>query len=251
MSAPTITDPRTRSAAGRNPNGQLRAVPLRRAWNVPWIVLGVLLVAGSALTFAVLGGSSGNGTRALALAADIAAGEVLTEDLLTTVDVDTTGGVTILRAEYLDRVVGRTAVIGLPAGTLVTEDLFSDSSALAQNEALVGVPLQASALPVAGLRSGDAVMVVRTPSPSDPSDAVTPAVWRATVFGVASAASPSGDVKVVTLKVDPRDAPGIAAAAATDRVRLILVRSLDDVPPELLFSELLGEGGREAEPAAP
>lgn len=242
MGAPTLARPRTREEPTPG-NGRTGPVPVRRALNVPWILLGVLLVAGSALAFTVLGTGAGHRVRALALAVDVGAGAVLTDDVLTTVEVDAPDGTGLVPASRLDDVRGRTAVADLPAGTLVTGALFTDGPTLEPGEALVGVRLDPSAVPVTGLGPGDPVMAVRTPGTGDAGDGGTPLVWTGTVFAVAPVASPTGDVTVVTLRVDARDAPAVAAAAATDRVRLVLVRSLDDVPPELLFSDLVHPAG--------
>lgn len=249
MGAPTVADSRSRTGSSA-PNGRLRAAPVRRAWNVPWILLGVLLVSGSALAFAVLADGGGGKTAVLALATGISAGEPLTDEALASTEVEAPDSVNLVPASQRAELVGRIAVADLPAGTLVIEALFAGSSRLAPGQALVGVRLDPSAMPVSRLRTGDAVMVVRTPPPADTAEPAPPVVWAATVFTLAPVSSPSGDFTVVSLTVDALDAPAISAAAALDRVRLVLVRSLDDIPPELLFSALVDDtAGGEPGPA--
>ena len=77
---------------------------------------------------------------------------------------------------------------------------------------------------------GDAVSVVLTPSPGDPrafADDVdaTVLVDRATVVEVAQIGVQSG--LFISVQVDEGDAAKVAAAAATNRVRLIQVSEVE------------------------
>lgn len=243
MGTPTVTDVRPRSDGARS-NGR-RALPLRRAWNVPWILLGALLVVGSALTFVVLGGSPER-VAVVVLARDVGAGEVVTADDLAVIEVDAGPRARLVAADRRDGLLGRRAVSNLAAGTLLADELLVSAPPIGRGQAVVGVRLDASSLPGPALGSGDAVMVVRTPAPSDLSDPAAPAVWPATVLGTVVADSTAGAVTVVSLRVDPLDAPAIAAAAAADRIRLVVVSSLEDIPPEVLFTDALA--GEEVAP---
>ncbi|MBI2168472.1 MAG: flagellar biosynthesis protein FlgA [Actinobacteria bacterium] len=242
MGTPTVTDAPSHLAAPvptrpASANGG-RGLPLRRRWNVPWIALGVFLVVTSALAFAVIGSGTGSTTPVLALARSVQAGEVLVESSLRVVYLSDGAALRTVPAEARRDVIGRAVIAELAAGTVLSPDLVSRSSAVGAGEAVVAVRLEPSAVPAGNFGSGDAVMVVRTPVSTDsPGDgSAPPVVWTARVFGVADVESSAGPVVVVSLVLDALDAPGVAAAAATDEVRLVLVRSLDDVPPELLFT---------------
>ena len=240
---PTVADAPPRPKGGAR-NGT-RGAPVRRTWNTPWILLGVLLVAGSSLTFVVLGGGDGR-IAVVSLARDIAAGEVVTTDHLASIEVEVGPTARFVRADRRDELLGRRAVADLATGTLLTDELLVSSPPVERCHAVVGVALDPSALPGPGLRSGDPVMVVRTPGPSDSPEAAPLTVWPATVLGAALAQSTTGDVTVVSLRVDPADAPAIAAASAEDRIRLVLLASLEDIPPEALFADAVGAPGADA-----
>lgn len=247
MDAATIDRPERIDRGARSPNGDLRVVPVRSPMNIPWIVVGILLVAGSALAFAVIGGSGGAGQTALALAADVRAGEAITDADLRTVRVNG-AGVEIVSPAQRQEIAGRVALTDLEAGAVLSESLLAGAGVLGAGEALVGIRLDSSSVPVATLRPGDAVMVVRTPGPGDVESAgagAPPAVWKASVFATAPVLTPSGDAVAVSLTVDALDAPAITAAAAVDRIRLALVRSPDDIPPHLLFADVIGGANSE------
>ncbi|HLF99354.1 MAG TPA: SAF domain-containing protein [Acidimicrobiia bacterium] len=247
MDTATIDRPERIERRTLSSNGDLRVVPVRSPINVPWVVVGILLVAGSALAFAVMGGSGGAGQAALALVADVRAGETITEADLRTVRVDGSGLEIVAPAQRRE-LVGRVALTDLKAGAVISESLLAGAEVLAAGEALVGIRLDSSSVPIAGLRPGDHVMVVRTPGPADVASAeggAPPAVWKASVFGKAPITTPAGDAIVVSLAVDALDAPAIVAAAAVDRIRLALVRSSDDIPPQLLFADVIGEADAE------
>lgn len=220
----------------RSENGRLRVIPLRQAWNIPWVVLGVLLVAGSALGFTVLGRSDQRGTAALILGSPVDAGEAITEADLRVVHIDGAASGTV-GPERRTELIGRLALVDLAAGSVLSDGVVASSPVLEDGRALVAISIDPSTAPIAGLRQGDAVMAVRTPGPTDVADGTAPTVWAASVFAVTSVATPSGDVVSVSLNVDTLDAPAVASAAASDQVRLVLVRSVDGIPDQLLFPD--------------
>lgn len=236
MSTPTHTESPTEPRRFSAPNG-IRFEPTRRKIRTPWVLFGVLLVLGSALTFAVWGSSMGSGTAVLALSTDVQAGSTLEASDLTTVEVSADRHLAVVPADRADDFVGRVAASDLAAGTLVTEEVFVESPPLRAGESLVGIAVDPTAMPVPDLRAGDSVLVVETPSTAhvtaedDAERAVSPMVWTATVFTVATIEDTAGfATTVVSVRIDSSSAPDVAAAAAADRVRLVLVGSLDDFP---------------------
>lgn len=213
---------------------------MARERRVPWLVLGVLLVAGSGLAFAVWAQSIGDRHPVLALARSIEAGETLTPAHLTVARVGTDADLAFSAPTAADDLVGTVATASLPAGTLVHPTLFADRALVDPGDALVGLTVLPGELPLGGLRSGDRVVVVETPTDLDAADRSAPrALWAAAVVASATTTDEAGIEHVtVSLRVDAFDAGEISAAAARGAVRLVLVSSFDGVP-------LGGSGGRE------
>lgn len=250
LTTPTRSDAIDREEDG-TPDGRfeapadLRLRPSRSRIRFPWIVLGVLLVVGSGLTFSVWASGADHRIGALAVATDLEAGHRLGPDDLTTVGIGSDTDLNLIPPDALDDAVGQTLRVKLSAGTLLTGDVLSDGSVVDAGNALVSVSLPPEALPVGRLGSGDAVMAVETPGVDIPVDTapVLPRVWPATVFSVTDVETFEGSATVVaSLEVDPFSAAEIAAAAAADRIRLVVVHSIDDIPPGLLL-------GGDADPA--
>lgn len=255
MTTPT-TDARPPSpragATSRANGGGVASIPVRRAWNLPWVLIGVVMMLGSGLAFAAWAGNTGQLTSALALAHDISAGHEITGSDLTTVEVGDSAPPLSIAADDRAQVIGRAALTDLSAGTLVTADLLAGSTVLPPGRALVAVRVDDVAGPLPALRSGDTVMVVRTTDPASGDEALPPAVWPGTIFSVSRVVDQGGvEVAVVSLEVDALNAPNIASASAADRIRLVLVGGPDDIPPELLFADVLPSPEAETAPEAP
>ncbi len=224
------------------PEDTIRLRPLRSRVRVPWVVLGVLLVVGSGLTFAVWADGTSGRTDVLALARDLEPGHTLLREDLTTVGVGSDDPLNTIRPEAVEEVVGRTLLVPLGSGTLLTPEVLADGALVDKGRALVAVSIGAEAAPTSELGPGDAVMVVETSGdvPVDP-EAVPPfpRVWPATVFAATSTETFDGTrVIVASLEVDPFSAAEIASAAAADRIRLVAINSVEDIPPELLLGQL-------------
>ncbi|MBI2168985.1 MAG: hypothetical protein HYU28_05730, partial [Actinobacteria bacterium] len=78
-------------------------------------------------------------------------------------------------------------------------------------------------------------------------------IWPATVVSVGEGEETTGaPVTFVALRMATRAATALARAADEDRVRLVLVGDLDDVPGDLLFADRFApQGEGEAPGAAP
>jgi len=199
-----------------------------RQVNVPWVVLGVLIVVGSGLAFAVWASSLADRIAVLAVARDLPAGaELRFEDLaVTEIGVDDT--TMFVTASRRDEIVGKTLRTDLSAGVVLSPDLVGDGPAVEPGTAVLGLALAPGAVPIDGLRPGDPILAVRTP-PAGAVDtqegqaeaAGTATTWEATVFAVTSL--DDGATSFVSLRVARSDAPAIAAAAALEQIRLVLV----------------------------
>lgn len=243
----TTGEPRPTTAGRFEAPGEVRLRPTRSRIRVPWVVLGVLLVVGSGLTFAVWADGAAGRTDVLVLTHDLEPGHTLLPGDLTTVGVGSDDSLNVIRPDALEEAVGKTLLARLGSGTLLTPDVLTDGPLVDEGRALVAVSIGAEATPTADLGPGDAVMAVETPGDilADPEVAPSlPRVWPATVFAVTTVDTFDGTrVTVASLDVDPFSAAEIAAAAAADRIRLVAINSVEDVPPELLLGELVGRPG--------
>lgn len=225
----------TEGARGLRPSppaaARLRVEPPgrgRRPVRVPWIVLGVLIIAGCALTAAVWAGRVAQRSPVLVLARPVEHGQLLAVEDLSTVSVAVDGQVALIPAAAAEELVGRAAAGALPAGTLLTEQMVTSDPGLAVDDRVVGLALDPGEYPTSVLRPGDEVMVLRTPPPAtgggEELGAAAVLVPRATVYAVQPLDEASTSV-LVSVLVDESSAAPIAAAASQDRVRLVLAGS--------------------------
>lgn len=201
--------------------------PARRQTRVPWIVLGVLVVAGCALAAAVWAGRVSQRSPVLALARPVERGQVLAVEDLAPVSVAVDGQLSTVAQAEAAAVVGRPVAASLPAGTLLTEQMLGSGPGLAAQDRVVGLALDPGEYPTSALQPGDEVMVVRTPAAAtggeEPAGA-TVLVARTAVWAVQPLDEVSSGL-LVSVLVNEQVAAPVAAAASQDRVRLVLAGS--------------------------
>ncbi|MFF8188786.1 SAF domain-containing protein [Microbacterium sp. NPDC016588] len=186
----------------------------------------VLIALGVAL--ALLGGVgvwwvTTNLTRTVSVMAtdtDIARGETITTEDLTTIQLAGGQQVDAITAADAADIVGTTALVDLPAGTLITSANTGDTLPVPEGSSIVGVTLTQAQMPGYQLAAGDNVRIVETPVTQGDPPVETPQSFDATVFTATYVAETQ--VWVVDLIVPDREAPDIAARAATGRVALII-----------------------------
>jgi hypothetical protein len=133
--------------------------PRRR--RTPELVVGVLFVVGSILGVLVLVTSGRDRTPVLALAGDVARGQVITEADLSTVYVGSDASIAHVSADAAGDLVGQAALTDLAAGAVVTPEQFAAPAAVLEpGDAAVGLSLEAGQLPSLRLAPGDRVSVV-------------------------------------------------------------------------------------------
>jgi hypothetical protein len=225
----------TATTTRTSPNGRTRARPAPNEWRpsagsarrrqVPWIVLGVFLVVGFALMFAVVSLRANATTRVLALTRSVAAGHVLRSSDLREVGVSAGPGLSSVPATSEASVVGRPVAVPLAAGALLTPNALGTPRSLNPGEAVVGLALKPGQFPP-GLSAGDHVRVVDTsaaaPSSSSASvrGATAPAVG--VVLSVVAASSSDGSA-VVSLRVADGDANAVALLASAGHASVVLL----------------------------
>ncbi len=108
---------------------------------MPWIALGLLLVFGSGLAFAAWSRATSTRVAVLVASHDVAAGQTVGDDMVTTTEVEVGPGVPTLPAGDRAAVVGQVARGPIPAGTLLSAEMVTDGDAVPAGQAVVGAVL--------------------------------------------------------------------------------------------------------------
>jgi len=138
---------------------------------------------------------------ALAVAAGLERGETIEAGDLRLTYVSTDGPLARLAPEQSARVIGRTALVDLPAGTLLTEQLVVDLAAIGPDDGVVGLSLEPGQYPASDLAPGDVVDVIAAGSAQP--------VGRGEVFSVRDQAG--GERKLVSLRASKAAADAVAS----------------------------------------
>lgn len=221
----TRTSPDGRTRARPAPNEWRPSVGSGRRRQVPWIVLGVFLVVGFALMFAVVSLRANETTRVLALTRSVSAGHVLQASDLREVGITTGAGIAWVPASSEPSVVGRPVALPVAAGALLTPSALGSPRSLNTGEAAVGLALKPGQFPPE-LSAGDHVRVVDTsgasPSSSSTSARGSTAPATGVVLSVVAATSSDGSA-VVSLRVADGDANAVALLASAGHASIVLV----------------------------
>ncbi|MEV0391968.1 SAF domain-containing protein [Polymorphospora rubra] len=179
--------------------------------------LAVLLVAlgGLGSAFAV---TSVRATGSyLAVARPVTVGSVLSTDDLVTVQVAGGQGLTPVPAGQLDQVVGKRAVVGLAAGTLLTMSQLTDQPLLGPDQQQIALGLAASEVPARKLNPGDRLLLVSTPAKNSEGNAPSTR-FEATVIDMAA----DRNNVVLYIALANRDVAAVVALAAGNRIAVVL-----------------------------
>lgn len=217
-----VTGEATRSVTRGSSNGQLR-VPQpasRRGVQLPQLAVGLLLVALCALGFVLLYGAGVQRTSVLALGADVVRGQQLTLQDLRVVNVGTDDPLGTVPAGAADRLVGRSVVADLPAGTLLVEQMVTEGAELTAGSGVVGLALGPGRYPGPQLTVGDVVEVIEVTEAAPGGQRLT----RAEVVGV-SPVGTQGLQFFSLLVADDELGLQVAAAGGRDQVHLMQVPS--------------------------
>ncbi len=185
---------------------------------------------------------AGSRVAVLALAHNVPQGHTIARRDLIAVRISLSAELSPIPAEDVGGIVGRTAVVPLLRGTLLSPSELTTRGAPAPGEAIVGVATKVGQLPAGGVGDGDTVDVILTGSAStltgDPSESAASTstsgsggpiqiggvlARNATVTGVASPTSSSPDTIVVSVLIPASLAPLVASASAGGQAALALV----------------------------
>jgi len=222
----TLTRPSpTVAGAPVSTNGQ--APPARgRNVNVGRLVLGVILVVGLGAGFAVKYAEAGNRKTVLAVARAVPAGQAIVAADLKEALVSADPALHPVPASEERSVVGHSTAVALVPGTLLSKAQLATGPLVALGRDVVGLSLKAGQVPL-GLRPGDRVIVVRTPTnatgPGGGGDATGSVLARgAQVLAVQAPSSASSGTTVASVVVDSGEAAPVAAAAASGQASLVV-----------------------------
>jgi hypothetical protein len=186
------------------------------------VTLAALLVLGTGLAVAAWGLQAGSKESVLAIGKPVAKGQVIDREELVSTSVAGVKGT--IAVEQLGTVVGKTAAVDLVKGQILTSAMFATSPVPAAGESVVGLALDPTRVPEAGLDPGDVVDVIAVPAGDnkDPAALDSPEVLAeaALVYDVAGETTTGGQV-LVTLVVDASDAARIAAYSTQNRVAVV------------------------------
>lgn len=207
-------------------NGQ--APPPARTVNVGRVALGVLLVVGLGAVFGLKYAEAGHRKAVLAIARAVPAGQAIAAADLTEALVSADPSLHPVPASQARTIVGRTAAVALVPGTLLSTAELATGPVLPAGRDVVGLSLKAGQVAL-GVRVGDHVMVVRTPTtPANAAgsagvDAAVPVVARnAQVVAVDAASAKAGGAAAISVVVDAGDAAVVAAAGASGQAALVV-----------------------------
>ncbi len=136
------------------------------------------------------------------------------------VDVASEQAINALPSDQSGLILGRSALVDLAPGTLVSSDLFAEQALIADGDGVVGLALDPGEYPTLTLAPGDRVRIVETPKGTDAAAEVV-LVADAEVIDV----TPIGvqNQLFVSVSMAATEADAVVAAASQDRVRLVQV----------------------------
>ena len=208
--------------------GKPRVAPPARRRNLAWLLLGILLVAGCALAFAVTSLRVSARQPVLALARDVPAGHVLQSGDLTVVNVAADSSLALIPSSSQSTVLGQSVAVPLAVGSLLTRAELGADVMPPSGSAVVGVALKAGQYPPE-LAPGDHVLIVTAGGAataggvrgSEAAAVAQPIL--AVVVGVQSAPVDGSAAAVVSLQVPEAPAASIAVASSNGAISLVLV----------------------------
>jgi len=224
MTTTPVETERPRKGGGKAKGGGAKSAPVQsrvRSRPRPAIIaLSIALIIVAGLGAAYIYTTTGRTTEVFSASSAISRGSVVEPGDLTTVEIPDNQQIPSYATTDADSVIGKTATVDIPAGTLISPNNVASQAGLPADTSIVGVSLTPAQLPSFPMSSGDPVRIVETPVNQGDPPATTPKTISATVASVTKD-NVSGNT-VVSVQVNSRDAADLAARAATGRVALIL-----------------------------
>lgn len=193
------------------------ATAIRPRRNLRWILVGVLAICLGGLGSAVLYSSVANATSVLKVNRTIYRGEVIGAADIGPVSLGTHLGVETVPAEQAEELIGKTALVDLARGSLVTPGSVGEPE-VRRGYSRLGLKLNPGQVPVSPLPAGTAVVLVPITATNDGNAAGS--AYRATV-AVAPAPLVDGSTSLEIVVADADSDPVARLAAAG---RLVVVK---------------------------
>lgn len=191
--------------------------PLRARRNLRWMAVGLLAVCLGGLGAALLYANLSNAQSVITVTRTVYRDQVITAADLGVTSVVPAAGVDAVPADRIDEVVGRTALLDLAEGSLLTPRGYGEP-AVESGSVRLGLRLAAGRLPSAPMPPGTEVLLVPVGRDGGEPPAGASVVARiATPAGVL----PDG-ASIVDVSVAASEAERVARLAANDQ--LVLVR---------------------------
>jgi hypothetical protein len=184
------------------------------------IALAIALIVTAGLAAAFIYTSTGRTMEVYTAVDSIARGDVIEASALTTVEIPDNQEIPSFALADRADMLGKTAVVDIPAGTLISPNNVAAGAGVADGTSIVGISFTANQLPPYPLVSGDPVRIIETPVTQGDPPKDEPGQTDATVVAV-QFDDVSGNT-LVAVSVEEDDAAGLAARAATGRVALVL-----------------------------
>lgn len=202
------------TSLGRRPDGvQLRA---RRSPRL--VALGILLACLGGLGGALLWQNMSHTQSVLVMANSVSRGQVVTAGDVTTTTLGAAPGVATLPAGELSSVVGRSAVVDLPKGSLPGPGSVGDAL-VPTNYVQLGMKLDFGRAPVTPLAPGTKVTLV--PVSGAATDAAPAGEPVAAVVVSTAQQTATGDALVFDVAVDPAQAVRVTQLAARGQLSVV------------------------------
>lgn len=210
---------------GPIPAAPVLATPKRRPRRA-LMAAGVVLVILCALGTYWLTQRSAERVAVVGVARDVAWGELVTSADLVQVDVVADPALEPVPWSEFSSLVGQHAAVDLQAGSLLTEKSVTGAEVPGPGDALVGVSVKQSQMPVTTLRPGDRVLLVATADTTaqqaaGAASAATAGAIEATIFTVGS--TDSSGARTVDVVLAEEQAARVATASAAGKVAIVLV----------------------------
>lgn len=206
--------------ADATPHAAVVARPARSRRKPMLIALGIALVLVGGLGAWWITSQTAKIVAVLQVSANVDRGQIITAENLTTLNIGSGQDTDAYLATDADEVVGQTALVDLPDGSILTPANTGDAITVPEGDSIVGLELDASRLPSRTLTAGDSIRVVETPTEQGDPPIETPRTFKGTVF--TSKYNPDKDVWLVDIIVSAPSSADVASRAATGRVALVL-----------------------------
>jgi len=197
------------------------------------IIAALLAVIGSALLVATVVVRAGDKTEVLVIGEkSVPEGQVIERaDLVSRPVAGLSDAIPVTSA---DEVVGKTAAVDLLPGQVLMPEMVTSDPVPGKSQSLVGLALDPTRIPAAGLQPGDVVDVIAVPPASATGGGAASAEAKAelesppmlsedaVVYSVDGGGTAGGQ-QLLTLVVDAKDAARLAAYSTSNRVAVIEV----------------------------